>query len=256
VDESAGRADILSAVFVRFRYQPTPHPHVVIDEIVDPMTYASLVFPDHRISPGDAWGLTAGDAAYADVLGDPGWRAVHDELRGPGFVAAVLGAFGDDLRREGCRTDPRRARLVEYTESREDKERAALADGAGPDEIYTRMDFQSKAAGGYREFVHLDWARRIVGGILFFSDADEEGLEGGELALYRDRAFANDRWCHDPELTATFTPRHNTGVIFLNSNAGFHGPRAITRLTGRRRWLYYTISSKVDVWPAAGAAVR
>lgn len=108
-----------------------------------------------------------------------------------------------------------------------------------------------KAEGEYRSFVHLDWARRIVGGILFLSDQDEEGLEGGELALYRDRGFRNDRWCHDPELVTMYPPRHNTGVIFLNSNAGFHGPRAISRLTGHRRWLYYTISSRLDVWPCA-----
>jgi hypothetical protein len=111
------------------------------------------------------------------------------------------------------------------------------------------MDFQSKGAGQYRDFVHLDWARRIVGGILFFSDSEAEGLEGGELAFYRDRGFKNDRWCHDPELTALFPPRNNTGVIFLNSNAGFHGPRRIKALAGRRRWLYYTISAQVDVWP-------
>ncbi len=124
-----------------------------------------------------------------------------------------------------------------------------LSTAGDPNDVFTRLDFQSKAEGGYREFVHLDWARRIVGGILFFSDAAEEGLEGGELALYRDRDFRNDRWCHDPELTAKFAPRHNSGVIFLNSNKGFHGPRAITRLEGRRRWLYFTISSAVDVWP-------
>jgi hypothetical protein len=99
--------------------------------------------------------------------------------------------------------------------------------------------------------VHLDWARRIVGGILFFSDAEQEGLEGGELAFYRDRGFRNDRWCHDPEMTMQYPPRHNAGVIFLNSNTGFHGPRRIRRLGGRRRWLYFTISSTVDVWPCA-----
>ena len=97
--------------------------------------------------------------------------------------------------------------------------------------------------------MHLDWPRRLVGGIFFFSDADEEGLEGGELGLYRDRGFRNDRWCHEPELAATLPARRNTGVIFLNSNGAFHGPRAIRALRGRRRWLYYAISSRVDVWP-------
>jgi hypothetical protein len=141
--------------------------------------------------------------------------------------------------------------LTSFVESRTEKEQATLGAGGDPNEIFTRLDFQSKGAGGYREFVHLDWARRIVGGILFFSDADEEGLVGGETAFYRDRAFRNDRWCHDPELVALFRPRHNTGMIFLNSNAGFHGPRRITALEGRRRWLYFTISSRVDIWPAA-----
>ena len=163
----------------------------------------------------------------------------------------MLRGFADDMRRHGCLVDPGRARLEPFAESREDKEREVLAGDADPNEVFTRLDFQSKGEGGYREFVHLDWARRIVGGILFFSDGRDEGLEGGELAFYRDRAFRNDRWCHDPELVATFPPRANTGVIFLNWNGAFHGPRAITRLRGRRRWLYYTISSRIDVWPHA-----
>jgi hypothetical protein len=153
------------------------------------------------------------------------------------------------MRRAGCLVDPDRARLGSFVESREEKSASTLTSGADPNDLFTRFDFQSKGRGEYRDFVHLDWARRIVGGILFFSDSEEEGLEGGELAFYRDRAFQNDRWCHDPELTALFPPRRNTGVIFLNSNEGFHGPRKIEALAGRRRWLYYTISAQVDVWP-------
>lgn len=234
---------------MRYRYIADPHPHLVIDEIVPADDYRALRFPDRHIVPGASWGLTSSDDDYERVLADPAWRTIHDLLRGETFVHGVLAAFAGDLRAAGCLVDPDRARLVPFEESREEKERAVLSVDADPNEIFTRMDFQSKASGGYREFVHLDWARRIVGGILFFSDADEEGLVGGELALYRDRGFRNDRWCHDAELTKRITPRHNTGAIFLNSNAGFHGPRAITALAGRRRWLYYTISSKVDVWP-------
>lgn len=235
---------------MRFTYHAAPHPHLFIEEIVAPAVYARLEFPDALIASGEAWGITAGDPDYETVLADPGWRRLHDELRGEPFVRTVLDAFAVDMREAGCLVDPDRARLIDHVESRADKERAVVDDEADPDELYTRLDFQSKGAGAYRDFVHLDWARRIVGGILFFSDADEEGLEGGELAFYRDRGFSDDRWCHDPELTATFAPRHNTGVIFLNSNAGFHGPRPIRSLTGRRRWLYFTISSRIDVWTA------
>jgi hypothetical protein len=155
------------------------------------------------------------------------------------------------MRRAECLVDPDRARLIPFVETREQKEQSRLDIDGDPNEIFTRLDFQSKGQGGYRDFVHLDWSRRIIGGILFFSDAEEEGLVGGELALYRDRGFRNDRWCHDAELTALFPPKKNSGVIFLNSNSAFHGPRPIEALRGRRRWLYYTISSRVDVWPHA-----
>jgi hypothetical protein len=234
---------------MRFRYVAHPHPHILVDEILPAADYEALRFPDTLVAPGASWGITGTDPNYAEVLRDPAWRALHDELRGEGFVREVLRMFDGDMRAAGCLVDAQQARLGGFVESREEKEMRLLAAEGDPQEIFTRLDFQSKGLGAYREFVHLDWARRIVGGIFFFSDGEEEGLQGGELALYRDRGFRNDRWCHDPELTALFPPKKNTGVIFLNSNAGFHGPRAITALRGRRRWLYWTISSRVDVWP-------
>jgi len=234
---------------MRYRYEATPHPHVYIDEIVDPAAYAKIRFPDDLVSSASKWGITATDPQYQDVLRDPAWCALHNELAGGGFVLGVLREFAADMRRAGCRVDPDCARVTSFIESREEKERAVLDADGDPNALFTRLDFQSKGQGQYREFVHLDWARRIVGGILFFSDADEEGLEGGELALYRDRDFRDDRWCHDPEPVAMFRPKHNTGVLFLNSNTGFHGPRGITALRGRRRWLYYAISSRLDIWP-------
>lgn len=236
---------------MKYRYESDPHPHIFIEEIVAPSDYAQMKFPDELVAPDESWGITTSDSRYAEVMRDPLWRRLREELCGEPFVRTVLTEFADEMRSENCLVDPERWTIVDFIESREEKETAVLSTDADPNQIFTRLDFQSKGRGGYREFVHLDWARRIIGGILFFSDADEEGLEGGELALFRDRAFRNDRWCHDPELLVQFAPRHNTGVIFLNSNTGFHGPRAITKLEGRRRWLYYTISSKVDVWPSA-----
>jgi hypothetical protein len=232
-----------------YRYIADPHPHIFIDQIVHPDAYEAMSFPDELVAPRSGWGITSSDPEYAIVLRDPAWKSLHAELTGAKFVADVVSCFADDMRQAGCLVDPEQARIGPYVESRDEKGASCLASDGDPNDLFTRLDFQSKSDGEYKEFVHLDWARRIVGGILFFSDADEEGLEGGELALYRDRGFRDDRWCHDPELTKLFRPRHNTGVIFLNSNAGFHGPRGITALHGRRRWLYYTISSQIDIWP-------
>jgi hypothetical protein len=234
-----------------YRYEREPHPHLIVEQTVAPDVYKAMLFPDELVATNSAWGMTRSDPAYAEAMSDPAWASLHEELTSEAFVRGVLVSFADDMRAAGCLVDPHAAWVGSFVESREDKELAVLDPGADPNELFTRVDFQSKSFAEYRDFVHLDWPRRVVGAILFFSDADEEGLEGGELAFYRDRGFRNDRWCHEPELTAMFRPRHNTGVIFLNSNEGFHGPRRVVALRGRRRWLYYTISSKADVWPAA-----
>jgi hypothetical protein len=235
---------------MKYRYSDEPHPHIFIDELVSPQDYQKMKFPDELIAPEDKWGITSGDERYQEVMADPLWSSLRDELTGEPFVRSVLTEFSSAMRSSNCLVDPERFNLVDFVESREEKEAPVLQEQGDPNEVFTRLDFQSKGETQYREFVHLDWPRRIIGGILFFSDQQEEGLKGGELALFRDRAFANDRWCHDPQLTVQFPPRHNTGIIFLNSNTGFHGPRGIRKCDGRRRWLYYTISSKVDVWPA------
>ena len=201
-------------------YVEHPHPHLVIDQIVAPDVYESMRFPDALVA-ADAWGITSSDPEYALVLRDPAWKLLHDELTGDEFVGKVLSCFGADMRQANCLVDPDLAALGPSSspESRKGfrcSRPTTIRTSCSRDSISSR-----RAPGEYREFVHLDWARRIVGGILFFSDAAEEGLEGGELALYRDRGFRNDRWCHDPELIALFPPRANSGVIFLNSNAGF-----------------------------------
>jgi hypothetical protein len=235
---------------MRFDYVAEPHPHLFFEEVADPAVYERLVFPDSKMaSPAEAWGLTRSDAEYEEVFRDKAWSSLRDSFTDEEFVLTVLREFAADLRTHGCLVDPDKARVIDYLETREEKQMPVLATKGDPNEVFTRFDLQSKGMAEYRDFVHLDWARRIVGGILFFSDAGEEGLDGGELAFYRDRAFAGDRFAHDPELTYMIEPRHNTGVVFLNSNDGFHGPRAIRALQGRRRWVYFTISSKIDVWP-------
>src|SRR5438270_276326 len=123
---------------IRYRSESEPHPHLLIEEIVPAAVYERLRFPDDLIEPQAGWGLTAADPLYETLLLDPGWRALHDELRGEPFVRDVLACFADQLRHEGCLVDPERARVVRFTESREQKERGALSPDADPNEVYTR----------------------------------------------------------------------------------------------------------------------
>lgn len=235
---------------MKFRLVDEPHPHLVVEEIVDPELYRQLRFPDDRIERSRDWGLTRTDPAYAEVMADPAWARTRAEVTSEATVRAVIDAFAPYMVGAGCRVDPAHAHLVDFVETREQKAQPVLDRHGDPNALFTRFDFQSKAEE-YGPFVHLDWDRRIVGSVLFFSDADEEGLVGGELAFYRDAGFKNDRYCHAPEVVARFPARHNTGLIFLNTNASFHGPTTIEHIAGRRRWVNFNISSRVDIWPHA-----
>ena len=73
-------------------------------------------------------------------------------------------------------------------------------------------------------------------------------IDGGSFGLFEDEKFANDRICHQPKLVKEYPIKHNTGVLFLNSNKGFHGPTPIKSSVGMRKWIYYSISSRRDIW--------
>ncbi len=160
----------------------------------------------------------------------------------------MIGAFAKDIRAAHATLDPDKVYLQPFAESREDIKRPILSEDADPNALFFRFDFQA-AGPDYRSFVHVDWPRRVVGGVLFFCDAAEEGMHGGEFGLYQDQDFRGDRVCHRPQLMKAIAPRHNTGALFLNSNRGFHGPVPIRRMTGVRKWVYFSISSRRNVWP-------
>src|SRR5687767_7268429 len=136
-----------------YRYYAEPHPHLLVNQIVSPDDYRAMRFPDEHITAGASWGLTSTDSEYEKVLEDARWRELRDTLCGQPFVHGVLKCFAGDMRQAGCLVDPDRARLTPFAESREGKEKARdtlVADG-DPNELFTRLDFQSKGSGGYRE---------------------------------------------------------------------------------------------------------
>jgi hypothetical protein len=235
---------------MHFTYFPEPIPHIYIDQLVDPEVYARARFPELAKKPDGRIGrdLYRGEDGYDDVIATPGWGDIRSYLTGPEFVSEVIKSFSGAMRSHGCLADPDRCHLQDYIEPRSEVQQRRLDHGLPPEVLFTRFDFQA-ADRNYRKYIHVDWPRRLIGGALFFCSAEEEGLEGGAFGLYEDRKFRNDRICHSPVLTRDFPIRHNTGVLFLNSNTGFHGPAPIRRIEGMRKWIYYSISSHVDIWP-------
>lgn len=232
-----------------FRYHPSPH--IYFPELVDPAVYAAARFPDLEARPGGRIGrdLYPSDPDFAAVCHSHGWGELWYRVTGPEFVGAVIARFAEAMRARGCRVDPDDWTLEPYAETRAETESSDLGSDLPPNALFTRFDFQA-AGADYAKPPHVDWPRRVVGGVLFCCDAAEEGLEGGEFGFWRDAApDSPPRVCRSPELTASYPARHNTGVLFLNGPDGFHGPTPIARLAGQRRWIYYSISSRHPVWP-------
>ncbi len=234
---------------MKLEYCPAPFAHIRARELVPPEIYATMRFPDLQAREMGRIGydLYRGEPGWDAVISQPGWKEFYAEVSSREFVARIFDLFRDDLIANKCGFDIDNWTLKEFDETRAEVKTAYLEGDADPGEIFTRFDFQS-IDETYRAYAHLDWPRRIVGGVLFMSSAEEEKMVGGEFALFRDADFRNDRRMHKPVLAAQYPVEHNTGYFFLNSNAGFHGPTPMRQCIGMRKWIYYSISSRRDVW--------
>ncbi len=235
---------------VKYEYFSKPAPHIYISEVVPPELYKTIHFPELEPAPHGRNGrnLYPGEPGYDQIVAEPGWREVYNELVCEPFVKFVLSKFSNDMEALNCRIRADNAYFEPFCEEREKVfSQAGDISERDPESLFVRFDFQA-ADSTYQPYVHVDHSRRLVGGLFFFCDASEEGLEGGEFALYRDRLFSNDRFCHWPKVEEIFPIKHNTGVLLLNANTGFHGPRRIRKLRGLRKWVYYSISSHRVIW--------
>jgi hypothetical protein len=239
---------------MHIEYHRTPTPHAVITELVAPDVYAKIRFPDIEPRPMGRIGRDVyfGEPEWAPIMEQPGWAELSSTFMSEEFMRHLIGLFADDIRTAGCGIDPDKVYLDQQVESRAETQSQLLSETDDPNALFIRFDLQAIDAT-YVKGVHCDHLRRVIGGVLFMTSAEDEGLEGGEFALYSDLAFNNDRECHEPHVEKTFPFRHNQGVVFLNSNTGFHGPLPIRRMSGMRKWIYYSISSQRNIWKVAAS---
>lgn len=239
------------------QYLSEPTPHIYLDRVVSPEVYKQAVFPALEPQAGGRIGrdLYRGEDGFDELMASPGWSEIYRKLTSADFIAEVLKTFASDMSANGCLVDANKFYLEQYIEPRKEQKDEVLSTDYPPEALFYRFDLQA-ADSKYVKRVHVDWARRIVGGLFYFCSAEEEGMEGGALGFFKDEGFRNDRVCHKPTLAKEFPIRHNTGVLFLNCNTGFHAPLPIHRISGLRKWVYYSISSRRNIWPAERAAVE
>lgn len=235
----------------RFELVDNPYPHLIVKDIIDPAIYATLKFPDISKRPGAGRigrDLYPGEPEWTEVISQGPWAEVYRELTGSEFVLEVLSKFSNAIEARGCKIDLQKVYLEDFIESREDMGRAPLSTDYDPNSLFVRFDLQASDGTHGLRTPHVDHLRRIVGGVIFLSDSHEEGITGGEFALWLDENYRNDRRCHKPKFAKSYPIQHNTAYFFLNCNNAFHGPLAITRIDGMRKWIYFSISSRRDVW--------
>lgn len=229
------------SAFASAPVEPAPFPHVVAEDWLEPDLYAALKarFPECPAASGPTgYTLFAGDPDYDRLVAqDPHWRAFAQRFHGQGFVDFALATFGARFADEAVH-DLSGARYVPYVEDRIDKERPALRRVEhAPDELFVRVDIM-QGRTGYARAPHLDHRRRAATLLLYFGDADADGMAGGDLVL------------HDADGAAAkvVRPRDNLMVMFACGNDSLHSVAPIRAQARPRNFVQVTLSSSVDLW--------
>lgn len=228
--------------FSTFDVSDHPFPHVLKDGYLEPELYRELVasFPECPPNSGPTgYNYFWGDPEYDRLLADsPAWRTLFERFHSQAFVDFARAQFPRVVAEE-CVVDLSRARYVPYQESRADKEQPRLAKiEHAPDELWVRMDV-TQARRGYDRGPHLDHRRRLITMLVYFCDADEIAMVGGDLLLHRGP---------DTPAMEVIRPRHNRMAMFPCHNASWHSVSPIVKQERPRNFIQVTVSSSVDLW--------
>ena len=233
--------------FVIAQVRRQPFPHIVKDNFVAPELYQALrrSFPDCPPNSGPTgYSYFWGDAEYEKLMaGSPAWKALFDATQSQAFIDYCVRQFGEVCAEADCTIDLGKARYVAYCESRADKERRYLPKVEHePHELWVRTDIL-QGRTGYSRQSHLDHRRRLLGLLVYFCDAEENEMQGGELVLHAHDGQA------DPANDVVFKPRHNRLIGFACTNDSFHSVPKILSQKAPRNFIQIGVSSSVDAWP-------
>lgn len=231
----------MTATFPLLPVREAPFRHVEADGWLDAELYAALAasFPDCPPASGPTgFTLFPGDPAYDALIAcRPEWATLHDRFHSQAFVDYCLAQFATDFAAHAT-VDLARARYVDFIETRAQKERPRL-DPAGldPDALWVRLDVM-QGRTGYVRAPHLDHRRRAISLLVYFCDADDAGLAGGDLVLH---GLAGEQ--------EIVRPRHNRMVAFACHGTSVHAVSPIRTQRRPRNFIQVTLSSTSDLWP-------
>lgn len=219
--------------------QTTPFAHILLEEALEPALYESLcaTFPDCPPNRGPTgFTLFWGDPSFDRLIEeDQAWGTLFRMFQSQAFVDAAVTVFAEEIRRESS-LDPAVVRYVAHQESREAKLLAVVSEPlTEPEELFVRMDIM-QGLRGYHRLPHIDYRRRVVTMLIYFCDADEARMTGGDLVL------------HGPGGRRKVRPAHNRAVLFPCSPGSVHSVSPILWQAAPRNFIQVTVSSSVAVW--------
>lgn len=253
-----------------------PFPHIIKNPFVDLDLYDRLVkeFPrDDLFEMSGTQGGRAGrdiypgDEAYQIALNEsPAWKEFMGYLNSEAFMRLTLDVFGPYLKEFGCQVDPDKASFEPFVEGRETlAENSRLKSMMGKkldqlkgnplkDQLFVRADF-AQGAVGYGKPVHCDRPNRLISLIIYFCDADEIEMEGGELRIHKhkkQKAIKDYERHPDPkdtEIVAELRAQKNLGVYFIGCNNSYHEATGVRSQKGYRNFIYCSVSSRAkSIW--------
>ncbi|WP_419815420.1 2OG-Fe(II) oxygenase family protein [Glacieibacterium sp.] len=258
-----------------------PFPHVIKQDILPPDLFAALaadfpraeIFETQRGSNGSVGSRTGsgfdiyrGDPSFETLTArSPAWAEFADFLNSERFIDTFRDVFADHLDDIGLRIDVRRSHIdPAYVEPRDQlTETASPVDkaftlankvlgplrSAKPIELFTRLDIH-KSMGGYRKPPHCDRPNRLCSLIVYFTDAEAIGMEGGELLIFQHKqpkpvtSYERHPKEADVQQVAKLTPKANLGVFFPCQNNSYHGVTPVLSKGLARDFLYINISGR------------
>jgi hypothetical protein len=259
-----------------------PFPHVVKQDILPPELFARLKadFPTEAIfegqkqqygrtgsRTGSGFDIYRGDPSFETlVAASPAWAEFAGYLNSEAFLDTFRAVFADHLDSIGLGIDIRNSHVdTGYFEPREvmtetatpmdkvagvAKKIMAPFRGHAPSPMFTRLDIH-KSMGGYAKPAHCDRPNRLVSLIVYFTDAEAAGLEGGELLLFKHKdkkpveAYERHPKPENVLEIARLKTKPNLGVFFPCMNNSYHGVTPVTSQGVSRDFLYINISGKV-----------
>jgi len=239
------------------------------------------VFKDQAGAHGSAGSRTG--SGYDVYRGDPAfealtqrseaWRAFAGYINSEAFADTFRSVFADHLDKIGLRVELSRSHVdPSYVEPRElMTETATLGDkiaqaanavldpfrSPAPVKLFTRLDIH-RSMSGYAKPAHCDRPNRLCSLIIYFTDAEETGLQGGDLLVFRHntpkpvRKYERHPAPSDVTQVAQLRPKPNLGVFFPCQNNSYHGVTPVLSQGVARDFLYINISGDArSIWYSA-----